>query len=145
MSQECSSQQPVASSQKERKLCHRILGYWIPDTEDLRITWGRFTRQAMISAHKDGVLVTVWVVPGTSGDEVIGEHGGALKVRTAAPAENGKANRRVAALVAHAVGGRSGVVVAGASSRRKQVLVAGVTVGTAAAALNEGADRRRPG
>ena len=97
----------------------------------------------MISPHENGVLVTIWVVPGASRDEVTGEHDGALKVRTAAPAEGGKANRRVAALIAQAVGGRSGSVVAGISSRRKQVLVPGVTLTAAMLALGrDGADRR---
>jgi len=92
----------------------------------------------MISPHPNGVVVAVWVVPGASADEVVGEHGGAVKVRTAAPAEGGKANRRVAALVAHAVGGRAGSVIAGSSSRRKRVLVSGVTLDAATANLSKG-------
>ncbi len=92
----------------------------------------------MISPHPDGVVIDVWVVPGASSDEVVGEHAGALKVRTAAPAEGGKANRRVAGIVAQAAGGRSGSVVAGAASRSKRVLVVGVTASAAAAMLQIG-------
>ncbi len=65
----------------------------------------------------------------------MGEHDGALKVRTVAPAEGGKANRRVAELVAQAAGGRRGDIVSGASSRRKQVVVFGVTLAEASVAL----------
>lgn len=91
----------------------------------------------MLSAHTRGVVVTVWVVPGSSSDEIVGEHGGALKVKTTAPPEGGKANRRVAALVAEAIGARSGEVVGGASSRRKKVLVPGTDLRTAARALRD--------
>ncbi|MEE9205718.1 MAG: DUF167 domain-containing protein, partial [Acidimicrobiia bacterium] len=96
----------------------------------------------MLSPHADGVIVTVWVVPGASRDQVVGEHGGALKVRTVAPAEGGQANSRVAAMVAEAVGGRSGSLVAGYASRRKQVLVIGVKAAEAAAALTGDVQRR---
>ena len=97
----------------------------------------------MLTPHPDGVVVTVWVVPGASRDQVVGEHGGALKVRTVAPAEGGKANSRVAEMVAEAVGGRSGSLVAGYASRRKQILVIGVIVADAAAALVGGEERRK--
>ncbi len=101
----------------------------------------RFTH--MFTPHPDGVVVTVWVVPGASRDQVVGEHDGALKVRTVAPAEGGKANSRVAEMVAEAVGGRSGSLVAGYASRRKQILVIGVIVADAAAALVGGEERRK--
>ena len=97
----------------------------------------------MLTPHPDGVVVTVWVVPGASRDQVVGEHDGALKVRTVVPAEGGKANSRVAEMVAEAVGGRSGSLVAGYASRRKQVLVVGVIVADAAAALVGGEERRK--
>jgi uncharacterized protein (TIGR00251 family) len=97
----------------------------------------------MLTPHPDGVVVTVWVVPGASRDQVVGEHDGALKVRTVAPAEGGKANSRVAEMVAEAVGGRSGSLVAGYASRRKQILVIGVIVADAAAALVGGKKRRK--
>jgi uncharacterized protein (TIGR00251 family) len=85
----------------------------------------------------DGVLVEVWVVPGSSRSQVGGFHGGALRVRVAAPAEGGKANRAAAALVAEALGGRRGEVVAGHRGRRKRVLVEGVTLEAARARLEE--------
>lgn len=77
----------------------------------------------------------MWVVPGASADEVVGEHDGALKVRTAAPPEGGKANRRIGLLVADLLGGRRGAVIAGTASRRKHVLVYGVTLDEARASF----------
>jgi uncharacterized protein (TIGR00251 family) len=82
----------------------------------------------MISQHSDGVAISVWVVPGASQDEVVGVYGDALKVRTVAPPEGGKANRRVAELVADMVGGSGARVIAGATSRTKRVLVDGVDI-----------------
>lgn len=97
----------------------------------------------MFEAHTDGVLVRVWVVAGASRDEVVGDHGGALKVRVTAPPEGGKANHAAADLVAGALGGSSAAVVAGTSSRHKQILVSGVTLGEAAAVLGPGPARDR--
>ena len=85
----------------------------------------------LVTPHPEGVLVKVWVVAGAWNDDVGGTHDGALRVRTTAPAEAGKANRAVGRLVAGALGGRRGSVVSGATSRRKLVLVEGVTVAEA--------------
>ena len=74
------------------------------------------------------MLVAVWVVPGASRSGVAGIHDGALRLRVAAPAEGGKANRAAAVLVARAFGARGGKVVSGHAARRKDVLLAGVTL-----------------
>ena len=57
-----------------------------------------------------------------------GRHGDAWKVRVAAPPERGRANAELVAWLASVLGvGRDDVsVIAGASSRRKIVQVAGV-------------------
>ena len=88
-----------------------------------------------LRAHPDGVVVEAWVVPGAARSEIVGLHDGALRVRVSVPAEGGKANRAAADLIARALGGGRAEVVAGAGSRRKQVLVTGVTGGTAAKRL----------
>jgi uncharacterized protein (TIGR00251 family) len=85
----------------------------------------------VLTPHPEGVLVEVWVVAGAMNDQVGGIHDGALRVRTTAPAEAGKANRAVGRLVAGALGGKRGSVVSGSTSRRKRVLVEGVTVAEA--------------
>jgi len=92
----------------------------------------------VLSQHPAGTLVDVWVVPGASRDEIVGEHGGALKVRVTAPPEAGKANRAVARLIAEEVPGHRVTVLAGDRSRRKQVLIEGVTVDTVRVALSVG-------
>lgn len=89
----------------------------------------------LLRAHPDGVVVEAWVVPGAARSGIVGLHDGALRVRVSAPAEGGKANRAAARLIARALGGRRGEVVAGAGSRRKQVLVAGVSGDVAAERL----------
>jgi uncharacterized protein (TIGR00251 family) len=80
--------------------------------------------------------ISVVVSPGARSSEVIGAHGDGWKVRVAAPAEGGRANAALCRLLADALGvPAAGVrVVAGASSRRKLVEVAGLDA-------NEIADR----
>ncbi len=82
----------------------------------------------------EGVLLTVWVVPGAGRSEVVGPHGDALKVRVAAPAEGGEANEAMLRLLS----GRVGAICRlhrGATSRRKTVLVEGNDASAVARAL----------
>ncbi len=74
----------------------------------------------------DGVIVTVWVVPGASRTEVTGLHDGAVRIRVAAPPEGGRANRAVADLLGRTLGSRRVELRAGASGRRKRFFVGGV-------------------
>jgi hypothetical protein len=85
-------------------------------------------------------VITVWVVPGSSRDVVGGLHDGALRVRTTAPADGGKANRAVAGLVASRLGADRAEVLSGHSSRRKRILVRGLTAAAATRALATAAD-----
>jgi uncharacterized protein YggU (UPF0235/DUF167 family) len=73
--------------------------------------------------------LTVKVVPGASRDGIAGWLGGDLKVRVAAPAERGKANAAVEALIcaALALPKESVRIVAGATSPRKVLEVDGLT------------------
>jgi uncharacterized protein (TIGR00251 family) len=82
----------------------------------------------VIQAVSNGVVVAVWVVPRSSRDEITGLHAGALRVRVTAPPEQGRANAAAASLVAGMLGGREGVVLSGATSRRKRIFVAGIDV-----------------
>lgn len=88
-----------------------------------------------LAPHPRGTLCFVWVVPNASRDEIVGPHGDRLKVKVSAPPEGGKANRKVAHLVASAVGARRGIVVDGLTSRRKAILVEGVLPEDAQAGL----------
>jgi uncharacterized protein len=66
-----------------------------------------------------GVEIALKVVPGASRSEIIGPLGDRLKVRVAAPAEQGKANRAVADLLRVWLGVRQVEIVAGHSSPEK--------------------------
>src|SRR3954471_3519909 len=80
------------------------------------------------SLYPDEVRLTIKVVPGASKTAVSGWLGDVLKVRVTAPAERGKANRAVEALVAAALGIAVDriLIVAGHSSARKIVEIAGL-------------------
>jgi uncharacterized protein YggU (UPF0235/DUF167 family) len=71
----------------------------------------------------------VKVVPGASRDAVAGWLGDALKVRVAAPAERGRANAAVEALVAGALGLPPGCarIVSGKTSSRKILEISGLS------------------
>jgi uncharacterized protein (TIGR00251 family) len=88
-----------------------------------------------LGPHPRGTLVFTWVVPNASRDEVVGPHDDRLKVRIAAPPEGGRANRKVAHLIASTCGARRGVVLDGVTGRRKTVLVEGVGLAEAEQAL----------
>lgn len=85
----------------------------------------------MISFDEQGGALTfmVRVVPRASRSEVAGEHGGALRVRVAAPPVEGAANEELARTLARAFGvpGRAVEIVGGHSSKTKRVRVGGAT------------------
>lgn len=76
-----------------------------------------------IQDHPDGSIVAVWAVPGASRTEIWGIHDGALRIRLATPAEGGKANRELVKLLESATGAREVTLVAGATSRKKALLL----------------------
>ena len=94
--------------------------------------------------------VAVRARPGSRRPGVTGTHDGAVVVRVAAPAEQGRANAELERTIAAAVGVRPSAVavVRGATSRTKQVRVTGLDADEVrsrlAAAVGE-ADRRRGG
>jgi uncharacterized protein (TIGR00251 family) len=67
------------------------------------------------------------VVPGASRTEIVGPLGNRLKVRVAAPAEGGKANRALVELLREWLGTRDVEIVAGVSSPEKTVRVFGLS------------------
>ena len=80
--------------------------------------------------EKDGsIFFDVRVVPRASGTEIVGEHGGALKIRIAAPPVDGAANAELIRFLAKRFGiPRSNVeIVAGKSSKTKRVRIANVS------------------
>jgi len=91
--------------------------------------------QRPVRPVEGGVEIDIWVVPGSSRPGLAGLHDGALRVRVGAPPEGGKANSEAARLVAEAAGGRRGIVIRGATSRRKVVMVSGPGVAATEEAL----------
>ena len=88
--------------------------------------------------ERDGaVVLAVKVVPAASRDRVVGVLGDCLKITTAAPAEKGKANKAVAAILAKALGADRGQVelLAGHGSARKEFRIRGVSASEIRAAL----------
>lgn len=84
----------------------------------------RADMEATLRADGPDTIIDIWVIPGARRSEVVGIHDGALRVRVAAPAEGGKANKAVLALLgevldAHPRLGR------GSTSRRKQICIEG--------------------
>jgi len=76
----------------------------------------------------DAVELAVHAQPGAGRTQVVGRHGAALKVRVAAPPEQGKANDAVAALLAEEFGVKASAVtlVGGESSRSKRFRLDGI-------------------
>jgi len=83
------------------------------------------------------VLIRVKAVPGASRDEVAGTLGDRLKVRVSAPAEDGRANKAVCAVIARALGVRQKQVSieTGRSSPEKTVRVVSCSVAAVAERL----------
>jgi uncharacterized protein (TIGR00251 family) len=94
--------------------------------------------QPWLEPIEGGVQLAVRVVPGGSRDQVVGPRGDALKVKVSAPAEGGKANKAVWALLAETLGvsRRNVSVEAGRGTPRKRIAVRGIDPATAAARLD---------
>lgn len=92
-----------------------------------------------IREHPQGSVVTVWVVPGASTSEITGVHGDALRIRVAAPAEGGRANAALISIVRKATGAGSVQLLKGVASRRKTLLLVGITADDARIGLEDGA------
>ncbi|WP_337176414.1 DUF167 domain-containing protein [Paludisphaera sp.] len=83
-----------------------------------------------LTPSKEGVLLNVHAQPGARREGVTGEHAGALRVAVNAPPDKGKANAAIVAVLAEALGlkGSQVALIAGETSRRKRVLLAGLSV-----------------
>jgi uncharacterized protein (TIGR00251 family) len=81
-----------------------------------------------VRAHERGCVVPVRARPGARRSEIAGEHAGALRVHVSAPADQGKANRAVAELLADVLQIARGrvVLLAGPASRSKSLLIEGL-------------------
>jgi uncharacterized protein (TIGR00251 family) len=76
---------------------------------------------------EDAVVLAVHAHPGAGRSQVVGRHGDALKIRVAAPPEQGRANDALVKLLAEAFGlpEASVELKSGAGSRQKAFRIAG--------------------
>jgi hypothetical protein len=82
-----------------------------------------------VREERGRVRFSIRVQPRASADEVVGIHGGALKIRLTAPPVDGAANERLVIFLStiFAVPRRAIKILAGESSRTKIVEIEGVT------------------
>ena len=81
---------------------------------------------AFVRPVAGGVELALKVVPGASRSAIAGPLGDRLKVRVAAPAEKGRANRALVKLLRAWLGVRDVAIVAGLSGPEKTVRVGGI-------------------
>jgi len=85
-----------------------------------------------VSEKGDGITFRVRVQPRVSRTEIAGEHGGALKLRVAAPPVDGKANEECRRFLAKLfkVGARDVEIIAGAAVRDKVIRIRNLSAQT---------------
>jgi uncharacterized protein (TIGR00251 family) len=93
--------------------------------------------RSVVTQTGDGIRLNVRIQPGAARTEIVGEHGGALKIRVAAPPVDGAANEALVRFLAEQLGVRRAAITisSGASGRAKVLRVAGITAGEAASRL----------
>lgn len=81
--------------------------------------------------------ILIKAVPGASSDQIAGVLGERLKIRVSAPAEGGRANNAICALIAKTLGvSRSSVeIVSGHTNPEKRVRISGASDESVAALL----------
>jgi hypothetical protein len=91
----------------------------------------------LINEVDGGVILVVHVQPGAKRTAAVGLHGDTLKLAVAAPPREGAANEAVITLLAKVFGVRARRVeiVSGALSRRKRVLIRGLSAHDASSML----------
>ncbi|MBQ7667015.1 MAG: DUF167 domain-containing protein [Kiritimatiellae bacterium] len=94
---------------------------------------------AALSAGGGGTRLRVHAVPRASRTEIAGFHGGALRLRLAAPPVDGRANDALCRWAADFFGipKKAARIESGASGREKTVFLEGVAPAEAAAALEK--------
>lgn len=80
-------------------------------------------------AARGEIRLTAKVVPRAARTQIVGLHGGALKINVSAPPERGKANQEVIKLLAETLGLRAGQlrVVSGGRSPLKTLAIQGLS------------------
>ncbi|AGC44889.1 hypothetical protein MYSTI_03583 [Myxococcus stipitatus DSM 14675] len=91
-----------------------------------------------LKALPEGVELALLIQPRASRTRVVGEHDGLLKIQLAAPPVDGEANAALLEFLAKKLGvpRRQVTLLAGDTSRRKRVQVAGVDAARAEAVMS---------
>jgi uncharacterized protein len=91
----------------------------------------------MIAPAKDGVIISVRVIPRAGRSGIVGVRKGALLVRLKAPPVDGAANAELIDVLAEAlsVAKRDITIASGLASKQKRVSISGITVDRAASRL----------
>jgi uncharacterized protein len=94
----------------------------------------------IVQDTKHGALLTVHVQPNARITECVGIHGEALKIRVAAPPVEGAANDELVRFLARqcSIPLASVHIQSGLGSKRKRIVLKGVTAGRVIARLNPG-------
>jgi uncharacterized protein (TIGR00251 family) len=78
-----------------------------------------------LTVKNQDVIIDIHAQPGAKRSEVVGEHGGRLKIAIASPPVDGKANSALIAFLAKTLGvSKSSVsILSGETSRQKRLIV----------------------
>ncbi|HEX21147.1 MAG TPA: YggU family protein [Actinobacteria bacterium] len=81
-----------------------------------------------IKPTKGGVIITVWLQPRAARAKIIGLYNDSLKIAVTAPPLEGQANRQCLKILAKTlrIPPSSLKIIAGDTSRRKQIFISGV-------------------
>ena len=84
-------------------------------------------QKSWLSHHKDGIRIKIYAQPGASKTEIIGQHGGAIKIRISSPPVDGAANDEILRLLSKTLGvSKSQIaIVGGVTSRTKTFNIVG--------------------
>lgn len=82
-----------------------------------------------ITGTKNGIMLTVKAVPGSSKDAIAGILGDMLKIKVSAAPEKGKANKSIIALLSKKLGiaKKDIEIISGTTAAVKQIQIAGVS------------------
>jgi uncharacterized protein (TIGR00251 family) len=83
----------------------------------------------MIQESDQGILLTVYIQPGSSQNEITGLHNGALKIKIQSPPVDGKANAAVLKFLCQWLNcaKKNVTLVAGEKTRVKKILLRGLS------------------
>ena len=82
-----------------------------------------------ISQDNKDIIFTAKIIPGSSKTSLAGILGGMLKIKIAAPAEKGKANKAVIDFLSEKIGVKKNniAIISGQSSPVKQIRISGIS------------------